>query len=654
MFLLKKSRISIKIAALIGLVEVVAMSLFFLIINQNLSKILEHKAMSDMNVIIRDRAQLVETYISGCCNFVDGYARNPVVRNFIQNKDKASAVQQLHELTKAYATSHNYIEGLYIADWDTYVYEHTNKDSMNKTFREKDKAKELEDSIKNEDKAFCTGIVLAPVTKKMVIPVYAPVYDEKGQAVCFAGAAFYTTGLEEILSSITVDDIEYSVLNANNGQYIFSSDRSLVGKNCEDKFLLRAIKLFQNQIKTKIFNYKSDKSVASCFYMEERNWIFVIEDSNENVFGIINSVRKIILAICIMITILMLVTCALSVEYQMKPIRKINTQIENLKVKDFSHSDLLNKYLLRKDEFGVISNAVKELQARLENQNQLFSEVLEAQTVGTLVTDSADNNIILVNNMALKLWGINQALKTTLRMEDIKDRFDEAETEKIANIRQLAKMSKEEVVYETYAIHEDGQKVHLLSHAKSVNLSNGENVIIFSFIDISAQKKLEENLLILSETDSLTTICNRRSGEYKIKKAMSEGKRGLFCTLDANKFKFINDNFGHSAGDKVLVEIAKCMKQSFRTTDILIRFGGDEFAIFAPDIEKEEIANTVLERFMNNITKISIPELQNHKVSVSLGAIIIDSNETFEQIYKKADSLMYECKKEGGNVFKFY
>ena len=203
MFFLKKSRISIKIAALIGLVEVVAMSLFFLIINQNLSKILEHKAMSDMNVIIRDRAQLVETYISGCCNFVDGYARNPVVRNFILNKDKTSAVQQLHELTKAYATSHNYIEGLYIADWDTYVYEHTNKDSMNKTFREKDKAKELEDSIKNKDKAFCTGIVLAPVTKKMVIPVYAPVYDEKGQAVCFAGAAFYTTGLEEILSSIS-------------------------------------------------------------------------------------------------------------------------------------------------------------------------------------------------------------------------------------------------------------------------------------------------------------------------------------------------------------------------------------------------------------------------------------------------------------------
>ena len=654
MLLFKKKRISIKIAAIIGIVEIIAMTLFFLIINQNLSKVLEHKAMSDMNMIIRDRAQLVETYISSCCNFVDGYARNPIVRNFMQNKNKSSALQQLHELTKDYATSQEYIEGLYIADWETFVYEHTNKDSINKPFRTKEKAKELEDNIKKENKAFCTGIVLAPVSKKMVIPVYAPVYDEKGQAVCFAGAAFYTSGLEEILSSISDGDIAYSVINANDGHYIFNSDKNLVGTICQDSFLLRAIKLFREQIKTKIFNYKTDKSVASCFYMEERNWIFVIEDSNESVFGIINSVRRIILAICIIITILMIIICALSVEYQMKPIRIINKQIEDLKIKDFSHSDLLNKYLHRKDEFGVISNAVKELQTRLKNQNQLFSEVLEAQTVGTLVTDSDDNNIILVNNMALKLWGINQTLKTTLTMDDIKDRFDDAEKEKIANVRQLAKMSKNEIIYETYAIHEDGKKVHLLSHAKSVNLSNGENVIIFSFIDISAQKKLEENLLILSETDSLTTICNRRSGEFKVKKALIEGKKGLFCLLDANKFKFINDNFGHSTGDKVLIEIANCMKQSFRTSDILIRFGGDEFAIFAPDIEDKKIGTIVLERFMQNINKISISELKNHRISISLGAIIIDSNDTFEEIYKKADSLMYECKKEGGNIFKFY
>ena len=350
----------------------------------------------------------------------------------------------------------------------------------------------------------------------------------------------------------------------------------------------------------------------------------------------------------------MLVICRFSVEYQMRPIRVIHSQIENFKMGDYTHPELLEKYQHRDDEFGTIANAVRELHGVLQNQYQLFFELLEAQTVGTLVTDFEDNNIVLVNKMALKLWGIDQSKKASLKIEDIKTHFDEEETEKIARVRELAKQSKEEIVYETTAIHDDGQKVQLLSHAKSLHLSNGDNVIIFSFIDISAQKKLEKNLMELSETDALTSICNRRSGEYKIKKAMMEGMHGLYCLFDANKFKYVNDNFGHSTGDKVLVEIANCMKRTFRASDILVRLGGDEFVIFAPEIENKETGTRILERFMTNISQIQIPELKDHKISISLGAVIINDNESIEQMYKKADSLMYDCKKQGGNVFKFY
>ena len=238
-------------------------------------------------------------------------------------------------------------------------------------------------------------------------------------------------------------------------------------------------------------------------------------------------------------------------------------------------------------------------------------------------------------------------------MEDIKKHFDENETRKIAEIREIAKKSNDEVVYETTTIHDDGQKVHLLCHAKGVNLSNGDKVIIFSFINISAQKKLEENLLELSETDSLTSICNRRSGETKVKKEILKGKKGLFALFDVNKFKFFNDNFGHAAGDKVLIEIAKCMKQTFRSSDILIRFGGDEFSVFATDIDSQKNAEMVLKRFLTNIAKINMAEINGNKISISLGAILLsESDDNFEELYKKADSLMFDCKKRGENAFK--
>ena len=642
-----------KIAALIGLVEVVAMSSFFLIINLTLSKLLENKAMSDMNVIARDRAQLVETYISGCCDFLNGYSKTPAVVEFFSDKNNPEYFSRIKKLTDSYASCNDFIEGLYAADWDTFTYVHTNPESVNKTFRSKEKAKELEENIKSYDEAFCTGIVLAPVTHKMVIPVYAPIFDSEGNAVGFAGAAFYTEGLSQKLSMFSRKDLAYSLINISTGEYIFNRDQTLVGQKCTDSFLQNAIKINKTS-KSRTINFKTEGSVVSCYYMPERNWIFVVEDSNENVFRIVNSVRNIIAGICIFITILMLVICGFSVEYQMRPIRVIHSQIENFKKGDYTHPELLEKYQQRDDEFGTIANAVRELHGVLQNQYQLFFELLEAQTVGTLVTDFEDNNIVLVNKMALKLWGIDQSKKASLKIEDIKTHFDEEETEKIARVRELAKQSKEEIVYETTAIHDDGQKVQLLSHAKSLHLSNGDNVIIFSFIDISAQKKLEKNLMELSETDSLTQISNRRSGEYKIKKAMMEGMHGLYCLFDANKFKYINDNFGHSTGDKVLVEIANCMKHTFRTSDILVRLGGDEFVIFAPEIENKETGTRILERFMNNISQIQIPELNDHKISISLGAVIINSTETIEQMYKKADSLMYDCKKQGGNVFKFY
>lgn len=128
----------------------------------------------------------------------------------------------------------------------------------------------------------------------------------------------------------------------------------------------------------------------------------------------------------------------------------------------------------------------------------------------------------------------------------------------------------------------------------------------------------------------------------------------MFCLFDVNKFKYVNDTFGHTVGDKVLVEISKCMKKAFRETDILIRIGGDEFVVFAPGIKDKTHGTIVLDRFMEKISEISLAEIGDHKISISLGAVLVTEPEEFSQMYAKADSLMYDCKKQGGNIYKFY
>ncbi|MBR0148285.1 MAG: diguanylate cyclase, partial [Lachnospiraceae bacterium] len=106
--------------------------------------------------------------------------------------------------------------------------------------------------------------------------------------------------------------------------------------------------------------------------------------------------------------------------------------------------------------------------------------------------------------------------------------------------------------------------------------------VLFMVETIDEEKKARDRLLYLSETDSMTGINNRGSGENKVRKLLLDGDGGMFMLLDVDKFKSINDTYGHAAGDKVLISIAECMRRAFRNNDVMMRLGGDEFAAFAP------------------------------------------------------------------------
>lgn len=173
---------------------------------------------------------------------------------------------------------------------------------------------------------------------------------------------------------------------------------------------------------------------------------------------------------------------------------------------------------------------------------------------------------------------------------------------------------------------------------------------------IDEEKRRQNQLLYLSETDLMTGINNRGSGENKIKSAMQQGKGGMFCLMDADKFKSINDNYGHDVGDKVIIEIARCLQKAFRDNDIVLRLGGDEFAAFAVGVTDEKIGNKIIERFFNCIDEIDIPELGDRKICVSVGAALYlqEDHYSFDEIYKKADTCTYLSKKVQGNKVTFY
>lgn len=190
------------------------------------------------------------------------------------------------------------------------------------------------------------------------------------------------------------------------------------------------------------------------------------------------------------------------------------------------------------------------------------------------------------------------------------------------------------------------------------NFSKEEKIIGYSAIryDITDRKLIE----IISITDGLTNIYNRRYFDEIFPKIINSAKRKnelvSFLFMDIDHFKQYNDNYGHQKGDEVLILVAKCLKESLhRSNDFVFRLGGEEFAVVYQADTKEkafEFANIV----KNNIENLNIKHEFNSAsayITASIGLICKNANDIIiNEIYKQADYLLYEAKRNGRNQVK--
>ena len=221
-----------------------------------------------------------------------------------------------------------------------------------------------------------------------------------------------------------------------------------------------------------------------------------------------------------------------------------------------------------------------------------------------------------------------------------------------------SKLAENSEYVSSYRVMDNGE-VHYYQFTYiliNANIPNSDMLAGFKNVDdIVASAKERENLEILASTDIMTGILNRGSGERRVIDAMANDKAGMLCIMDVDKFKDINDNLGHSVGDKVIRGIADVLKSTFRDEDIIFRLGGDEYAVYVMHLSDEESGKAVMDRVFNKISKLDIPELKDREVCVSAGAVFytVDEKRTFEDLYKLADSGVYESKKVKGSKLNF-
>jgi len=167
------------------------------------------------------------------------------------------------------------------------------------------------------------------------------------------------------------------------------------------------------------------------------------------------------------------------------------------------------------------------------------------------------------------------------------------------------------------------------------------------------REKQDSELTYEATHDSLTGLNNRKVFE-SMKETIEEEQAALIL-VDVDKFKTINDTYGHAMGDKVLIEVAHHLRTAFRSIDYVCRIGGDEFAIIMMHANPgmKAIISEKMERLNASLNH---PRRSNDipPVSLSIGIAFTENNLKFDQLYKNADSALYIVKEKGRCGYGFY
>ena len=294
-----------------------------------------------------------------------------------------------------------------------------------------------------------------------------------------------------------------------------------------------------------------------------------------------------------------------------------------------------------KQALNVVNNEKK----LIENEKRL-KDIIGSIYAGIIIIDAETHNIVDVNPMAEKMIGFSRENI----IGNICHKFICPSEKGKCPITDLGKTvdNSEKII-----LNSEGKEIPILKTVASTVINERKH-LVESFLDISELKKIQNELQILSISDPLTGIYNRRHFFELFKKEFNRSLRLRkplsFLMMDIDHFKNINDSYGHKVGDQALIHFTNIVLSLLRDYDIICRFGGEEFSIMCPETGIEN-ACLIAERIREKVEKspILFDELNiSLTVCIGVSALLYDDN-CADDVVKRADKALYKAKYSGRN-----
>lgn len=329
-------------------------------------------------------------------------------------------------------------------------------------------------------------------------------------------------------------------------------------------------------------------------------------------------------------------------------------------IRDVSEQVRAEDTLLEKlSELRHSEEQQKRLLANSQQEQARMVALLGAMRLGILF-ETADNRIAYYNPAFVHIWMIDPATDLTGRpTTEVLERSTNLLAQPDHFSKHILNVPGTHEVSDTVEVAmADGRTVTQLCY--SVRDPEGRFLgRLWVYEDVTRERQTAEQLLYLAERDPLTGLFNRRRFEEELSRALSSAGRrkstGALLFFDLDEFKYINDTYGHRAGDAMLIRVGHESSTLIRQAEFLSRLGGDEFAILMPDCTQKE-AEQLAERVIRAVYQIPFHfEGRNLRLTTSVGIAMYPQHASEQdELIAHADAAMYQAKEAGKNVWRVY
>lgn len=422
----KQIKITHLIILLIIIVQILVLSILYMIVGSSIEDNIRESTIASMQTMVDERSQIITNYVYEAESSLTAYSRAGEISNLLPDPTNPDFVKAAQEYTETFSADIANLEGIYVSEWNTHVLAHTNPAVVGITTREGDSLKSLQDSMLAADGVYNVGFIFSPASGKQIVSMYEACYDTSGNPMDLVGGGIYISGLKEVLDNLPtagMENAKYYLINSQTGEYIFHEDEEMLGQPAEEEHILKIIQSVSesNESVTDYIVYSDNgtQSIAAYHYIADRDWVFVLTDSYDEIFATADRTKAILFGLCVIALILLIVVTYIVISISMKPLNPISKTLLQIADCNISNDQDIQKYTARKDDLGGIAKAVRTVLDALRNMIgtlkdcylQLNDKVQTLRNSSDQLIDCVTENIATTQQLSASIEDVNNAIK---------------------------------------------------------------------------------------------------------------------------------------------------------------------------------------------------------------------------------------------------